>query len=247
MNDRLNRGDLVIQGRHIISNPEVGLFPALTWSMMTVDNRFSNQGRNNLGLSAKHMGDSICFRSEVLKRLGWGTGLTEDYEFRLRLLLEGIRIRYEPAALGYGQAPQTWKEAQAQRLRWARGMADSGKRFRKQLLLEGLNQRSWSKIDGSLTTLLPSFSTLALISMIMLFLHLLLPFQIPAGLVYSWAGLNILWLIYPIIGLALEKGPWWSYAAIFSGPIFMLWRTWLNIQVRITPNKVAWIRTPHRS
>ena len=94
MDAHLARGAQVIQGQHIIRNPESGWFPALTWAMFLVDNRFQNLGRSNLGWSAKHMGDSICFRAEVLRKIGWGEGLTEDYQLRQRLLLEGIRITY---------------------------------------------------------------------------------------------------------------------------------------------------------
>ena len=115
MDARLRRGEQVIQGQHIISNPRSGWFPALTWAMFLVDNRFQNLGRTNLGWSAKNMGDSICFRANVLREIGWGEGLTEDYQLRQKLLLAGIKITYEPAAMGYGEAPLTWAQARTQR------------------------------------------------------------------------------------------------------------------------------------
>jgi cellulose synthase/poly-beta-1,6-N-acetylglucosamine synthase-like glycosyltransferase len=107
MERRLVQGDQVIQGQHIIRNPNHGWYPALTWAMFLIDNRFQNLGRSNLGWSAKNMGDSICFRADILRKLGWGEGLTEDYHLRFLLLLKGIRIVYEPAAIGYGEAPLT--------------------------------------------------------------------------------------------------------------------------------------------
>ena len=246
MNNRLNQGALVIQGQHIISNPRAGWFPALTWAMMTIDNRFSNQGRSNLNLSAKHMGDSICFRSEILENLGWGSGLTEDYEFRLRLLLEGIRIQYEPSARGYGQAPLFWKEAQAQRQRWARGMADAGKQYRQQLLSEGVRENNWSKLDGALMTFLPSYSTLSLISIAILIFNLVFMIYVWHALIILWAFLAFLCFIYPLFGLILVKAPAWAYLAIISGPIFMFWRTWLNLRVRLFQRDIPWVRTPHK-
>jgi cellulose synthase/poly-beta-1,6-N-acetylglucosamine synthase-like glycosyltransferase len=173
MNSHIQQGKKVIQGHHIISNPREGLFPALTWCMMSIDNRFSNQGRTNLKLSAKHMGDSICFNSEILKEYGWGAGLTEDYEFRLQLLLDGIKIQYEPAAVGLGQAPRTYQEARAQRLRWAKGMAEAHKHFSQQLFLSGMQEKDWSKLDGALASSLPSYSTMTLIAGLMLALHVI--------------------------------------------------------------------------
>ncbi|GAF83768.1 unnamed protein product, partial [marine sediment metagenome] len=126
---RLSQGEQVIQGQHRISNPQDGWFAALTWATFLVDNRFQNQGRANLGLSAKNMGDSICLRSDVLRRMGWGEGLTDDYALRLRLLLHGIRITYEPAAVGYGEAPATWAVARRQHERWLAGTYRSSRRY----------------------------------------------------------------------------------------------------------------------
>ncbi len=246
MDARLAMGDQVIQGQHVISNPHAAWFPALTWAMVVIDNRFSNQGRANLGLSARHMGDSICFRSDILKRLGWGSGLTEDFELRLRLLMEGIVIRYEPAAVGYGQASLNLREAQAQRMRWARGVADAGSGYYRPLLRAGLQQRDWSKLDGAIGVLLPSYTTLTFISLVMLFLQVVLGrFTLP-GLTYLWAGVVAGWLFYPLFGLILGRAPWWAYLAILSGPLFMLWRTWLRIKMRLFSQPVAWVRTTHR-
>jgi cellulose synthase/poly-beta-1,6-N-acetylglucosamine synthase-like glycosyltransferase len=245
MNARLQTGAMVVQGRHVISNPHSGWFPALTWAMMTIDNRFSNQGRMNLGLAAKHMGDSICFRSQVLKDLGWGSGLTEDYELRLRLICQSVRIQYEPEAAGYGQAPLNWSEARAQRLRWAKGMDDARKKYGRQLLKEGLRELSPLKLDGFLSLSVPSYSTLSIFSFALFALHWLISSGSSPGLVLTWGVTALLLFIYPLFGLLLERGPWWSYLAILSGPFFMIWRTWLNLIVRLPGKEVGWIRTPH--
>jgi cellulose synthase/poly-beta-1,6-N-acetylglucosamine synthase-like glycosyltransferase len=191
------------------------------------------------------MGDSICIQTEILREMGWGSGLTEDYELRLKMLLHGIKIDYEPNAIGYGQAPLNLKDAQAQQLRWARGFADAGKLYRKHLLRSGLQQLDWSKLDGVLRTFLPSYSTMALISIAMTLLHLIFSLNYIPVLVYAWGSLALLCFIYPLLGLAIIKAPSWSYVAILSGPFFMIWRTWIHIVARIAPHSKTWIRTPH--
>ncbi len=246
MNDRFNHGALVIQGKHIISNPQDGWFPALTWCMMTIDNRFNNLGRSNLNLSAKHMGDSICFSSKLLRQFGWGSGLTEDYDFRLRLLHEGFRIHYEPHAIGYGQAPVSWHQAQSQRLRWARGIKDAGKQYRNRLLQKAIRHRDWSRLDGVVGTVLPSYSTLSLSSIFVLPLHLVFIDFFEPELVFSWAVVTLLSFAYPLFGLILEKAPAWAYLVIFSGPLFMLWRTWVSLRVRFIDRNITWVRTSHQ-
>jgi hypothetical protein len=52
-------------------------------------------------------------------------------------------------------------------------------------------------------------------------------------------------LIYPLVGLALEGAPSRAYFAIFMGPYFIIWRTWLAIVSRFGGKQVTWIRTEH--
>jgi len=246
----LRSGADVIQGQHVIRNPEEGWFPALVWAMFMIDNRFQNQGRANLGMSAKNMGDSICFREGVLKKVLWGDGLADDYQLRLRLLLEGIKIDYQPRARGYGEAPLSWREGGAQRVRWLKGTREASRRYTRRLLLAGLRELDISKVEGALQAMLPSYSTLSLISLTILFAHLagrsLLPGLIPAGLTAAWASLSALLFIYPFFGLALERAPLRAYAAILMGPAFIVWRTWLTLTRVIGKRTAVWVRTAHR-
>jgi cellulose synthase/poly-beta-1,6-N-acetylglucosamine synthase-like glycosyltransferase len=249
MDSCLARGAQVVQGQHIISNPEGGWFPALTAAMFLVDNRFQNLGRSNLGWSAKNMGDSICFRAEVLRQTGWGEGLTEDYQLRQRLLLEGIKIIYEPRVKGYGEAPLSWQQARAQRARWLRGTRDASQHFARRLLIEGVRHRDGALLDGALQAYFPSYSTLTLISMTLLILQFMVNWLIqplfPLVLVAMWGLVAGLLFLYPLFGLALEGAPGRAYLAILSGPFYILWRTWLAFASRFSGKQIVWIRTAH--
>lgn len=248
MDSRLTAGDATIQGQHIISNPSAGWFPALTWAMFLVDNRLANQGRTHLGLSAKNMGDSICFRADVLRKLGWGEGLTEDYQLRQRLLLEGGRITYEPRAIGHGEAAMTWRQARAQRERWLRGTYDASNQFALRLLGQGIRQRNAALLDGALQAYFPAYSTLTILSAVLLIAQLLanhLTASTGPGFVAAWLSILVVLFVYPLFGLALERAPLRAYLAILSGPIFILWRSWLACRSRFTRRRVVWIRTSH--
>jgi cellulose synthase/poly-beta-1,6-N-acetylglucosamine synthase-like glycosyltransferase len=249
MDCRLAQGDQVIQGQHVIGNPDQGWFPALIWAMFLIDNRFQNLGRQNLGLSAKNMGDSICFRVDILRQLGWSNGLTDDYQLRQKLLLKGILIKYEPAAIGYGEAPLTWAVARAQRTRWLRGTRDSSQQFVKCLLAEGLKRRNLAMLDGALQGSFPSYSTLCVLSLSVLMV--LVPINYFMGSVFTWLLIGA-WavvvgtlLIYPLVGLALESAPIKAYLAILLGPFFILWRTWLAFLTQFGRKRVTWVRTEH--
>ena len=249
MDARLAQGDQVIQGQHLISNPDSGWYPRLAWAMFLVDNRFQNLGRTNLGWSAKNMGDSICFRVDILRKIGWGEGLTEDYQLRQRLLLEGVKITYEPRAIGRGEAPLTWAQARVQRMRWLRGTRESSQQFARPLLKEGLKRRDMAILDGALQAYLPSYSTLTMVGVMFLFLQLLINWLV--GPIFSW-GLIGAWMaivgalfVYPLIGLAFEKAPLKAYLAILSGMLFIIWRSWLALKVRFGKATALWVRTAH--
>jgi len=249
MDTRLVQGDQVIQGQHVIHNPESGWFPALTWAMFLVDNRFQNLGRANLGWSAKNMGDSICFRAETLRKIGWGEGLTEDYQLRQRLLLDGIKIAYEPAAKGFGEAPRTWTQARAQRARWLRGTRDASQQFARRLLVEGVKRRDAALLEGALQAYLPSYSTLTMLSIVALLLQVLVNSWIgpnfSTSIVGAWGAAVAALFGYPLIGLALENAPLKAYLVMLSGSFFILWRTWLALTARFGGKPVIWVRTAH--
>jgi cellulose synthase/poly-beta-1,6-N-acetylglucosamine synthase-like glycosyltransferase len=249
MDAHMARGARVVQGQHIISNPEDGWFPALMWAMFLVDNRFQNLGRSNLGWSAKHMGDSICFHVSVLRSYGWGEGLTEDYNLRQLLLLGGLRITYEPNARGYGEATPTWQQAEVQRARWIRGVYDAGRELAGQMLRAGLRRGDLALIDGALQAYLPSFSTLALIVIALLIIEVVVNVfhdaVFTSAVLAAWALLAILLFVYPLIGLAMERAPLRAYQAMIVGPFFMLWRSWLALRARLNRGPVKWVRTTH--
>ena len=249
INNRLIEGRQAVQGQHIISNPDDGWYPLLMWAMFLVDNRYQNLGRTNLGWSAKNMGDSICIRADILRQIGWGRGLTEDYQLRQKLLIHGIKIVYEPTAVGYGEAARSWGQARAQRARWLRGTTDSSQLFRRQLLVESIRRHDISLLDGAMQAYLPSYSTLTIVAIAALGTQLLgnwwIGSTIPPMVLYSWLVVIGLLFVYPFIALILEKAPFKAFLAILSGPLFIVWRTWLALRVRFRRRPVKWVRTAH--
>ncbi|MBI5877783.1 MAG: glycosyltransferase [Chloroflexi bacterium] len=246
MDARLAQGAEVIQGCHRIVNPNDSWFAALTWAMFMIDNRIQNHGRVVLGWSAKNMGDSICYRANVLKRLGWGTDLTEDYKFRQRLLLDGICIAYEPGAIGYGEAPVSWAAARAQRSRWLRGAYTASRQNAMQMLREGLRRRDSALLDGAAQAVLPSYSTLTLLAAIVFAAHVLAGNMVSPVLSLLWGIVLAVLVAYPLWGLALERAPARAYLVMLLGPVFIVWRTWLSLRARLG-GPVDWVRTARRA
>ncbi len=246
MDTALRRGHAVVQGQHVIGNPEAGWFPALTHAKFLIDNEFHNFGRTILGLSAKNMGDAICLRADVLKAVGWGEGLTEDYQLRQKLLLAGHSIAYAGEATARGEAPPTWKQAKVQRLRWMKGAKDVAESFRGKLLRAALDKRSPVLFDAALESYLPTFSTLAAVSALGLVVLISLK---AAGLdapgLLGWAIFNVLLVAYPFLGLCLAGAPLSAFAALAGGPLFIAWRAWAALFLQLRRPDIKWIRTQH--
>lgn len=135
MNDQLCGGSNVIQGNQKVYNYMSGGFPALAEASYRINNLFENAGRNAFGLSAKLSGDCVCIRRSIIEQFGFGDGLAEDQYIRHVLIRNGYKVEFEPLALGWGQAPISWKSAKEQRDRWFQGNLDCDREhFRKNIL-----------------------------------------------------------------------------------------------------------------
>lgn len=251
MDSHLAAGEKVLQGQHIISNPGDSFISSLAAVDMRLNNRLRNQSRRNLNLSCRLMGDAMVFDAGVLRDHGWlGDSLTEDREYGYELLLKGLRVHYVPQARSYGQATSSWKQAEPQRLRWYRGLIAMQRRLALRLLANAVRSRSFLRLDGALELLLPSFSFLAAASIVNLFLTIGTTLFIPsAGGLLGVSGAALLlfsWISYPLLGLIIDRAPGWAYRALLFGPLYLLWRLWISVLVRLRGDRVAWIRTQRR-
>jgi cellulose synthase/poly-beta-1,6-N-acetylglucosamine synthase-like glycosyltransferase len=258
----------VVQGRHVIANPQASAFSTLADADMRLNNRIRNQAKENLGLSARLMGDAMCFRREVLEAYPWvgSDSLTEDREYGIYLLTQGVRVHFASEAISLGQATSRWRDATGQRLRWTGGASQLRKRYLRRLLATAWRQRNLDALDRALELALPPFSWLCLMPLGLALLQLAL--GAAGGLVGAfhegvwWAqGLVALRdgtqrtlsasvflaataFVYPFIGLLAERAPLRNLAiALIYGPVYAAWRVWLVLVVRSRQGRVQWIRT----
>ncbi|MEM4206710.1 MAG: glycosyltransferase family 2 protein [Nitrososphaerota archaeon] len=73
-----------------------------------------------------------AFRKNVLKEVGLYSPDTfaEDADLTLSILKAGYKIKYEPRALGYTEAPHTFTDLAKQRYRWYRGLLQAMKKHK---------------------------------------------------------------------------------------------------------------------
>ena len=251
MDGHLRAGRPVLQGQHVISNPEDSRLAAIAAVDMRLNNRLRNQSRSNLGLSCRLMGDAMVFDIDVLRAYGWpAQSMIEDREYGYELLLKGIRVYYVPEAKSFGQAAGSWKQAEPQRLRWYRGVVEIQQRLAGRLVDGAIRRKSLVVLDAALELLIPSYSFLAIVSVINLgltaALNTLMPSATgPLGLLGS-ALLFTAWVLYPVLGLLIDRAPAAAFRALLFGPAYLIWRLWISVLVRLRGDRVVWARTKRR-
>ncbi|MBR1396252.1 MAG: glycosyltransferase, partial [Selenomonadaceae bacterium] len=149
MNNRLLKGDRIIQGFLDAKNPYdtwvSGTFAIAFW----VIDHVSHLAKTNIGLSAVLGGTGMCITIDVLKKYGWrATCLTEDMEFTMKSLTEGIKTTWAHDAIVYDEKPLTFKQSWIQRRRWAQGQFDVAHRFKPKMLVAGWKRKDIRIWDG---------------------------------------------------------------------------------------------------
>lgn len=240
---KLTQGARCIQGRHVIANPSASLFAALADVDMRLNNRIRNQAKANLNLSARLMGDGMCFHRTLLTDYVWNgaESLTEDRDYGLYLVTQGERIAFAPNAVSSGQSTASWQSATPQRMRWYGGAFALQKRYVIPLAARSIRKLDVDAFDKLLELTLPPFSIIAVLAPVMAIVQMLTHDRPAFGIVLwgtSW--------FFPVAGLMLERAPRAAYRALLIGPAYVLWRLWIALRVRWQRAPIAWVRTQHQ-
>ncbi len=66
-------------------------------------------------------GTAYMIRADILRQVGWGTSITEDWELTLKLYARGYKVVYTPWAETPAECVSTFTRLARQRMRWAEG------------------------------------------------------------------------------------------------------------------------------
>lgn len=176
MNNQLCKGNQVIQGYLGAKNPYdswiAGTFAIAFWFI----NYTYHLAKTNIGLSSVLGGTGMVISTDILKKYGWGaTCLTEDMEFTMKLLVNGIKTTWAHQAIIYDEKPLTFMQSWRQRKRWAQGQFDVGERYIPLLIKEGFKQRDIRILDGCMHLFQPYFLLLSTVFVIVSYLQLCFP------------------------------------------------------------------------
>ena len=112
-------------------NPLSGCYSIYYWMM----DRFYNQSRAAMGLSAMINGTGFMVATRVLEGLGgWNTHtLSEDLEMTVQCALAGEKVAWVPRAVTYDEQPLDYAVSVTQRRRWTSGTIQVAGRYLSRL------------------------------------------------------------------------------------------------------------------
>jgi len=197
-------------------------------------------------------GSVYMIRADVLRQLGWGTSITEDFELTLRLYEKGYKVVYTPYIQAPAECVSTIRRLIRQRMRWAEGHSHNVKlMFGRLLGSAGLTIRE--KLE--FIYLAPYYLQAAffMIGTISWFLaevvfKVRLPFW-SAALGWSLVFTNFISLpLMNIVGLFLEESEEKDYIGIASfillSYILVPFQGYAAVKGLLEKEEGPWFRTP---
>ena len=192
----------------------------------------------------------MCITIDILKKYGWrATCLTEDMEFTMKSLAEGIKTTWAHDAIVYDEKPLTFKQSWTQRKRWAQGQFDVAHRFIPKMLVEGWRRKDIRIWDGCIYLLQPHFLMLSALFILISYI------QLAVGQFYTsiysfmpsqlMTAIMIGQYVLPMIILLKVKAKLKAWFYLLLYPIFIY--SWLPIIFLgfINRNNHEWAHTEH--
>lgn len=248
-------GVRLVQAYLDVKNPNDNFVSTAYTAAYVSTNRFFEYSKSKLGLSASLGGTGFSIDAVLLKEIGWQCNtLTEDLEFQILSILNGVTPKYTMKTRTYDEKPLRVKQSLVQRSRWSRGHWTVAFRYFFPLLkgiITGKNNKRRVSLDALFYLLSPARAVAGFI-------------MIPAVLYYSmrfddWSvmflmlGAFIIWFIPSfLISYAIKH----DVHQEIKPNIFYIWAaamfysiTFLFIYVwgLFTYKKTEWVRTEHAS
>src|SRR5919201_3743310 len=197
-------------------------------------------------------GTAYMIRADVLRQLGWGRSLTEDWELTLRLYERGWKVVYTPYAEAPAECVATFGRLVRQRMRWAEGHTFNVRKYFGRILRSSAITFT-EKIDALLyahyylQALFFLFGTSAWVVA-----ELVLKASVPEWTpLLSWSPLFSTLRALPLMnagGLLLEEAPRRDYhgvlGALAISYALVPFQAWAALKGLMEPREGPWYRTP---
>jgi cellulose synthase/poly-beta-1,6-N-acetylglucosamine synthase-like glycosyltransferase len=239
-------GAAAVQGQYRVRDPDTSAAAGLRAAALAARHHLRPLGRTAIGASCGLYGNGMAFTSSVLRGREWSGHLTEDIEFQMELLLDGIRVAYAPAAVVEAEMPSTLEDAVTQNERWERGRIELARRYIPRLARATLTRSTGNRVataDAILDHLVPPLSVLG---------TAVGAVSIASAAVSGRAGRRAGLVLCAALGahvtsaLVLAGAPASVYRSLVHAPGMVLWKVRLWVRMLAGPGEGGWVRTAHR-
>jgi GT2 family glycosyltransferase len=234
-------GAEAIQVDYVAGNPEDSPTAALRFAGFALADTVRFLGKERLGLSCGLVGTGMAFPRPVLEQVPWTvTGLMEDGEYHMRLVLEGTRTRFVPEAEVSQPVPTSRRASSEQQARWEKGKLDMIRAWTPRLLGSGIARQDPVRIHAGLECLVPPQSVLALGGLGGAVLGAVL--RRPRLLALSLLTLGSQ-TAFVLGGLRLVRAPASVYLALLTAPVLVAGKLALYLRLASGRGPDDWVRT----
>ena len=197
-------------------------------------------------------GTAYMIRAGLLKELGWGRSLTEDWELTLRLYAKGLKVVYTPYAETPAECVATFGRLARQRMRWAEGHSYNVNKWFL-TILRSPHLTLMEKAEFIYYGMYYLQSALFMLgSAAWLVSELVLRVHIPEwSALLGWSLLFSNLLSLPLMnlgGLLLEGSPRKDYSGVLGAVVlsFLLvpFQAWASLKGLFERHEGPWFRTP---
>ncbi len=229
-----------VQVRYEVSNPGDSPTAALRAAGFILKHVVRSRGRSRLGLSCGLFGSGMAFKISLFDRIQWPTSVTEDTELHVRLVRDGVVVRYAEEASVSSPMPTTSASAVQQQLRWESGNAQLAGSHALGLVARGLATGDVQLLTAAAELVVPSQSMLAAGSLGLGSISLALGRRRTARLA---ATTLVAQGTYVLGGLLVAGAPVESLQALVHAPTFALARLQILGRVASGGGARTWVRT----
>jgi hypothetical protein len=239
-------GAEAVQGQYRVRDPETSAAAGLRAAALASRHHLRPLGRTAIGASCGLYGNGMAFTAAVLRGREWSGHLTEDIEFQMELLLDGIRITYAPGAVVEAEMPSTLEDARTQNERWERGRIELARRYVPRLARAAVARGTANRVaaaDAILDHLVPPLSVLAAAVG-----GVTVASAVAGGRSGAKSGLVLCGAIgvHVLSALVLARAPASVYRSLLHAPGMIVWKARLWLRMLASPGDGGWVRTAHR-
>ena len=163
----LSNGAQAAQAYYTVKDPLTSWNTSLRYIALVALHYLRPLGRAHLGGSAGIKGNGMMFTQDILERYSWSGSVTEDIEYHMALILDGIRVQFVPKAVVSGEMPKTFSQSQSQLDRWEQGRVYMMRKYFPVLLRSAKNQfvtrgfkSAFLYLDAAMEHIIPPFTVM---------------------------------------------------------------------------------------